>query len=133
MQESVWLSLTIHPGLVQANTFSWCIPFTHWHTCFSLSTLAVAGSVNSMHVSGVSNRPPNGRHLTVYADYAKEGSTIIGSVILGSETPCFWIADAEALKTVTSDRHIFVKDVFNVRWFALPSLLRLTKPLVRAL
>ena len=84
----------------------------------------MAGSVNSMHVSAVSNQPAsNRRHLTVYADYAKEGSTIIGSVILGSETPCFWIADAEALKTVTSDRHIFVKDVFNVRWFALPSLL----------
>ncbi|THH05032.1 hypothetical protein EW145_g5094 [Phellinidium pouzarii] len=49
----------------------------------------------------------NGR----FSLYAKEGSTILSSLLVWSATPVFWLADAEAIKTVTSDRHAFIKDL----------------------
>ncbi|KAH8114076.1 cytochrome P450 [Phellopilus nigrolimitatus] len=42
--------------------------------------------------------------------YAKEGSTILSALIVWDATPMFWLADAEAIKLVASDRHIFRKE-----------------------
>ncbi|KAH8119683.1 cytochrome P450 [Phellopilus nigrolimitatus] len=41
--------------------------------------------------------------------YAKEGSTILSGLLVWSSTPIFWLADVEAIKVVTSDRHTFKK------------------------
>ena len=52
-----------------------------------------------------------------FSHYAKQGSTILSSVLIWTGTPIFWIADAQALKAVTSDRFTFMKDLGNVRFF----------------
>lgn len=46
--------------------------------------------------------------------YAKEGSTILSSVLFWTMTPVYWVADMHALKKITSDRHTFIKDLSNV-------------------
>ncbi|EJC99090.1 uncharacterized protein FOMMEDRAFT_94151, partial [Fomitiporia mediterranea MF3/22] len=50
-----------------------------------------------------------------FSPYAKEGSTILSSLIVWDGTPTFWLADAEAIKAVTSDRHAFRKETEVVR------------------
>lgn len=49
-----------------------------------------------------------------FSYYARHGSTILSSVLIWSGTPIFWVADANALKVVTSDRSSFMKDLGNV-------------------
>lgn len=56
-----------------------------------------------------------GSFRAYFSYYAKEGSTILSSVLFWSGTPIFWIADAQALKEITSDRQTFMKDSSNVR------------------
>lgn len=47
--------------------------------------------------------------------YVKQGSTILSALVIWDATPMFWLADAEAIKIVTSDRHTFRKEVEVVR------------------
>ncbi|KDQ58514.1 hypothetical protein JAAARDRAFT_34328 [Jaapia argillacea MUCL 33604] len=46
-----------------------------------------------------------------FAPYAQTGSTCIASVLFLSSRLYFWISDADAIKTVTSDRLTFQKDI----------------------
>jgi hypothetical protein len=48
------------------------------------------------------------QHVTVYKKY---GSTCLSSVTLWNLTPHFWIADADAIKTITFDGNTFQKDL----------------------
>jgi hypothetical protein len=50
--------------------------------------------------------------------YKKYGSTILPSILFSKATPIFWLADAEAIKVVTTERYIFQKELDVVR---LPS------------
>ena len=43
--------------------------------------------------------------------YAKQGSTILSACVVWDGTPMFWLAEAEAIKAVTSDRFTFKKEV----------------------
>ncbi|EJD03464.1 cytochrome P450 [Fomitiporia mediterranea MF3/22] len=43
--------------------------------------------------------------------YAKKGSTILSGLWVWYAKPMFWVADVEALKTITSDRYTFTKDI----------------------
>jgi len=45
--------------------------------------------------------------MTVYKKY---GSTCLSSVVFWDLAPIFWFADADAIKTITSDRYTFPKD-----------------------
>ena len=47
--------------------------------------------------------------------YAADGSTILSSVVVSGAKSVYWLADAEALKIVTSDRYTFRKDIEAVR------------------
>ncbi|KAI5121947.1 hypothetical protein M0805_002018 [Coniferiporia weirii] len=51
-----------------------------------------------------------------FSVYAREKSTILSALIVWDATPMFWLADAQAIKAVTSDRHTFRKEVeaYNV-------------------
>ncbi|KAL5522863.1 hypothetical protein ACEPAG_8881 [Sanghuangporus baumii] len=58
--------------------------------------------------------PPKGwisHYAGKFSLYAKEGSTILSSLVVWDATPIFWLADAEAIKAVTSDRHTFRKEI----------------------
>ncbi|KLO09951.1 cytochrome P450 [Schizopora paradoxa] len=58
--------------------------------------------------------PPRGwlsHYAQKFSVYAADGSTILSSVAVGDAIPMYWLADAEALKVVTSDRHTFRKDI----------------------
>lgn len=50
--------------------------------------------------------------------YATQGSTILSACVVWDATPMFWLADAEAIKAVTSDRFTFKKEVEAVSVFA---------------
>jgi len=50
--------------------------------------------------------------------YKKYGSTCLSSVLFWNALPVFWIADADAIKTVHSSRVVFSKDIQAVGHFA---------------
>ncbi|KAF9010195.1 cytochrome P450 [Cyathus striatus] len=43
--------------------------------------------------------------------YRKHGTTILSSITFSGEIPTFWLSDADSIKTVSTDRAVFVKDV----------------------
>ena len=43
--------------------------------------------------------------------YAEDGSTILSSLVFWGAHPIFWLADPDAIKTVTSDRHTYRKEI----------------------
>ncbi|KIM77288.1 hypothetical protein PILCRDRAFT_621963 [Piloderma croceum F 1598] len=52
-----------------------------------------------------------GHYSAKFSLYEKYGSTCLSTVRLWNSQVYYWIADADALKIVTSDRHTFQKDV----------------------
>jgi len=58
--------------------------------------------------------PPRGwlsHYAQKFSIYASDGSTVLSSVVLWGARTMYWLADAEALRIVTSDRHTFRKEV----------------------
>ncbi len=53
--------------------------------------------------------------LTQDTVYKKYGSSCLASVTFWDAQPTYWLADADAVKAVTSDRFTFTKDVEAVR------------------
>lgn len=47
--------------------------------------------------------------------YKKYGSSCLASTTFWDAQPTYWLADADAVKAVTSDRFTFMKDVEAVR------------------
>jgi hypothetical protein len=47
--------------------------------------------------------------------FRQYGSTALLSVALSDAMPIIWVADADAIKIITSDKHVFQKDVEAVR------------------
>jgi hypothetical protein len=47
--------------------------------------------------------------------YKKYGSAAILSVVFSNAMPIIWIADADAIKVITSDKQVFQKDTEIVR------------------
>ncbi|KAF8137618.1 cytochrome P450, partial [Boletus edulis] len=59
-------------------------------------------------------RPGMGGYFAAkFSPYKKFGATNFASVELLHAQPIFWLADPEALKIVTSDRHTFQKDIIQ--------------------
>jgi hypothetical protein len=50
--------------------------------------------------------------MKVFRQY---GSTALLSVVFSDAMPIIWLADAAAIKVVTSDKHVFQKEVEVVR------------------
>jgi hypothetical protein len=65
----------------------------------------------SFLVSLPSQQSHRARLLTTGLVYKKYGSTVLSSVALSTNTPVFWIADADALKTVTTEKFLFQKEL----------------------
>ena len=62
--------------------------------------------------------------------YQKYGTTVFATVQLLDTKPVFWVADEEAIKTITTEKHIFQKDVEGVSLTFLGILTSLTSDLV---
>lgn len=60
----------------------------------------------------------------MFTVYKKYGSTCLVSATFWDAIPTYWFSDADALKTITSDRFTFMKDVEAVR---SPSILSRNK------
>ncbi|KAL0959590.1 hypothetical protein HGRIS_011299 [Hohenbuehelia grisea] len=52
-----------------------------------------------------------GYYFAKFSIYAQYGSTCLSSIVFSDGTPLFWLADADAIKVVTTERLIFQKDV----------------------
>ncbi|KAF7360203.1 Cytochrome P450 [Mycena venus] len=52
-----------------------------------------------------------GHYYAGFSFYLRHGSTCIGSVLLSGSHPTLWLADAHAMKTVTSEPGLFQKDM----------------------
>jgi hypothetical protein len=56
--------------------------------------------------------------------FRQYGSTALLSVVLRDAAPIIWVADAEAIKVIISDKHVFQKEVEAVRLFSFYFLLQ---------
>ncbi|KAL0959591.1 hypothetical protein HGRIS_011300 [Hohenbuehelia grisea] len=52
-----------------------------------------------------------GHYFSRFDQYRSYGSTILSSVVFSGAIPIFWLADAEAIKIVSTERSLFPKDV----------------------
>ncbi|TFK72438.1 cytochrome P450 [Pluteus cervinus] len=52
-----------------------------------------------------------GYYYAKFSLYLEHGSTFLSSAAFWTGTPIYWVADADAVKAITSSGHLFVKDV----------------------